>query len=191
MIDLRPAADRVATLVREVRDDQLDLATPCGLTVGQLVDHLGVFAERFVAVARKETSTDDARPPQPDADHLGDDWRERIAADLGKLGAAWLDPRAWEGTTAAGGMEMSGEEAGNVAIDELIVHGWDLATATSQPYESTTHEIAAARSFVESFADAPRTGELFGPVVTVDDDAPALDQLLGLAGRDPAWRPAD
>jgi len=189
MIDLRPAAHRVATLVTSVSDGQLVLATPCGLTVGQLVDHLGVFSQRFVAVARNETTSDDSPPSEPDADHLEEGWRERIAVDLGKVAAAWLDPRAWEGTTSAGGMEMPGEVAGNVAIDELIVHGWDLATATSQPYEPTTQEIAAARSFVESFADVPRTGELFGPVVDVADDAPPLDQLLGLTGRDPAWRP--
>ena len=34
------------------------------------------------------------------------------------------------------------------------------------------------------------TGGLFGPPVSVPDDAPLLDRLLGLTGRDPAWRPA-
>jgi hypothetical protein len=30
---------------------------------------------------------------------------------------------------------------------------------------------------------------LFGPPVSVPDSAPLLDQLIGLTGRDPAWRP--
>jgi hypothetical protein len=44
-------------------------------------------------------------------------------------------------------------------------------------------------SFVAGF-DVPRDGTLFGPIVEVPDDAPALDRLLGLTGRDPSWRPA-
>ena len=31
---------------------------------------------------------------------------------------------------------------------------------------------------------------LFGPVVPVADDAAALDRVLSLTGRDPAWQPA-
>ncbi len=32
-------------------------------------------------------------------------------------------------------------------------------------------------------------GKAFGPRVDVADDAPPLDQLLALSGRDPRWRP--
>ncbi len=37
--------------------------------------------------------------------------------------------------TSAGPIEMPGEIAGLVALDELVVHGWDLARATDQPYD--------------------------------------------------------
>jgi hypothetical protein len=59
--------------------------------------------------------------------------------------------------------------------------------ATGQSYAPPVNDIEAAMSFVVAF-DAPRDGNLFGPVVPVPDDAPVLDRLLGLTGRDPKWR---
>jgi hypothetical protein len=52
-------------------------------------------------------------------------------------------------------------------------------------------ELEAVRGFVGPMADASpeqRAG-LFGPPVAVADDAPELDRLIGLTGRDPAWSP--
>jgi hypothetical protein len=36
--------------------------------------------------------------------------------------------------------------------------------------------------------DAAGTEGMFGPAVTIADDAPALDRVIALSGRDPAWR---
>jgi uncharacterized protein (TIGR03086 family) len=91
--------------------------------------------------------------------------------------------------TVVGGLEMPGRVAGLIALDELVVHGWDIAVASGQPYpQPAAHEIEAAMSIVATF-EAPRDGKLFGPVVPVADTAPALDRLLGLTGRDPGWQP--
>ena len=188
MIDLGPAADRTATVVTSVTDEQLGLPTPCpDMCVGDVIDHIGAFALGFIAVAEKDPPR--TKPPAPaDAAHLGDGWRPRIAADLARLAEAWRDPQAWEGMTSAGGIELPGEVAGLVAIDELVAHGWDVAVATGQTLGPSAEDVAAALGFVEHF-DAPRDGQLFGPVVPVADDAPPFDRLLGLTGRDPAWQP--
>src|SRR5262245_36966996 len=54
MIDLGPAARRVGALVCDVRDDQLAQPTPCpGMTVGDLVDHIGGLSAGFTATAQK------------------------------------------------------------------------------------------------------------------------------------------
>jgi uncharacterized protein (TIGR03086 family) len=188
MIDLRPATERTISLATALADPQLELPTPCGDDVGGLVDHLGIFAVRFVAAAHKDAagSTPTAQPPS--RANLEPGWRDRIARDLLALADAWLDPDAWEGSTFAGGMEMPAVAVGLVALDELVVHGWDIAVATGQSYEAAPEEIDAAMGFVASF-EAPRDGKLFGPIVPVADDAPTLDRLLGLTGRDPAWSP--
>jgi uncharacterized protein (TIGR03086 family) len=189
MIDLEPATRRMAGLLASVSDRQLDLPTPCPATsVGDLVDHVGTLTTGFTAVARKETSGGGGPPPAPTAANLDEGWRERIARDLETLAQAWRDGSAWEGMTAAAGVDLPGAVAGLVALDELIVHGWDIAVSLGRPYEPSPAEIEAAASFVESF-DAPRDGNLFGPVVRVPDDASPFERLLGLTGRDPGWQP--
>jgi uncharacterized protein (TIGR03086 family) len=189
MIDLRPATDRMARLLASVSDTQLDRRTPCPDTnLGDLVDHVVTLTTGFTAVARKDGNLR-GRPPRPSGANLEHGWRERIARDLDALAEAWRDGAAWEGMTAAGGVDLPGEVAGLVALDELVVHGWDIAVSSGQSYEPSPAEIEAATSFVTSF-DAPRDGNLFGPVVAVADDAAPLEKLLGLAGRDPNWQPS-
>ncbi|MDQ1395513.1 MAG: hypothetical protein QOG64_772 [Acidimicrobiaceae bacterium] len=187
MIDIRPATDRMTSLLAIVSTDQFDLPTPCpGASVGELVDHVGALTRGFIAVARKDVDGTEA-PVKPNAANLEPGWRDRITRDLATLADAWRDPAAWEGMTSAGGVALPGEVAGLVALDELVVHSWDIAVAIGQPYAPTDDDIEAAMSFVSAF-DAPRDGNLFGPVVDVPDDASALDRLLGLTGRDPKWR---
>jgi uncharacterized protein (TIGR03086 family) len=87
---------------------------------------------------------------------------------------------------------MPGAVAGVVALDELIVHGWDLARATSQPFECDAASVEACLDVVEQFSGPGSEevrGTAFGPVVAVPADAPALDRLIGLTGRDPGWSP--
>ena len=189
MIDLGPATSRMAQLVASIDDEQLGAPTPCPNTsLGDLVDHIGSLTKGFTLVARKESGSSTG-PTAPDATNLEPGWRARVAGDLTSLAAAWRDPAAWDGMTKAAGIDLPGEIAGLVALDELVVHGWDLAVASGQAYDPTVDEINAATQFVTGF-DAPRDGGLFGPIVAVPDDAPPLDKLLGLTGRDPRWAPA-
>lgn len=185
-LDLEPAARRIAGLVAAVPADALGRPTPCDrYTVGDLLDHIAGFALAFTAAARK-TPLDGA--PPGDAGNLAPDWRERIPRHLIAAGEAWRDPEAWTGMTAAGGVDLPGEMAGAVALDELVIHGWDLAMATGQPAGYDGPGLEAVYETVNHFRAAGIEG-LFGPAVQVPDDAPLLDRILGLAGRDPAWAP--
>jgi len=76
-------------------------------------------------------------------------------------------------------------------LDELVVHGWDLARATGQPFQPDDAHLAEIEATVRQLRgdnDGAIPG-LFGPAVTVADDAPALNRVLGLTGRDPSWSP--
>ncbi len=191
VLDLGPAAARMTELVRGVPDDALDAPTPCaGTSLGALLDHVGGLSAAFTAAARKDGSAANQQAPSADATRLGADWRDRIPAALDELAAAWRDPDAWTGTTQAGGLELPGEVAGLVALDELVLHGWDVARASGQSYDCDPASLEAVHQFVVGFA-GPETADqregLFGPVVPVADDAPLLDRVLGLSGRDPGW----
>lgn len=92
------------------------------------------------------------------------------------------------GRDLAAGIELPAEVAGLVVLDELVIHGWDIAVSIGQSYDPSVPDIEGASSFVESF-DTPRDGDLFGPAVPVPNDASPLDKLLGLPGRDPSRQP--
>jgi uncharacterized protein (TIGR03086 family) len=187
MIDLAPAADRMSALLARIGEEDFARPTPCpGTQLGDLIDHVGSLSRAFTEAAHKRPA--DAPPEPPSAENLTGDWQREITQRLATLVEAWRDPDAWEGTTQIAGNELPAEATGLTVLDELVVHGWDIAVASGQSYEPADAEIEAARGFVTSF-DAPRDGSLFGPIVPVPDDAPALDRLLGLAGRDPHWRP--
>jgi uncharacterized protein (TIGR03086 family) len=191
-VDLGTAAEQTAAVVRGVGDDQLSSPTPCpAYNVADLLDHIGGLSVAFAAAANKALDDDvTGTPPQPDGSHLGDDWRTRIPRDVFAVAEAWRDPEAWTGMTQAGGVDLPGEVAGVVALNELVVHGWDLARATGQRYECDQATLEACHGFVSSFSgpgsEDARSG-LFGPVVDVPADALLLDQVIGLSGRDPEW----
>jgi len=194
--DLGPATTTLAEVVAGVTDEQLTRPTPCPrYTVGDLLDHIGGLSVAFAEAATKTPPPEaGSEPPLGDAAHLDPAWREAIPDALAALAAAWRKDAAWDGMTAAGGIEMPGEIAGLVALEEVVVHGWDLARATGQAYDIDDATLELVRGLVGDFApadDVVNDGTLaFGPKVPVPDSAPRLDQVVALTGRDPAWSPA-
>ncbi|MGW0041980.1 TIGR03086 family metal-binding protein [Rhodococcus sp. NPDC003348] len=188
MLDLRPATHAVAGIVRGVRDDQLSAPTPCReYTVADLLDHIDGLALAFTLAARKQPLE---VGPSGRGDRLPDDWRDHIATRLDELAQAWRDEAAWSGNTRAGGVDLTGGEAGRVAMNEVVVHGWDVARATGQSYLVDDASVNGARDFVAQFS-GPGTEEarsgLFGPEVAAPADATPLERLIALTGRDPRW----
>ncbi|MFC0673245.1 TIGR03086 family metal-binding protein [Brachybacterium hainanense] len=191
MFDLTASAARAAALVAGVREDQLENPTPCPeMRVRELVAHLHGLAIAFRDAAAKIDGPTTMTPPDPGASVLAEDWREGAPAALDELGRAWRDPAAWQGMTRAGGVEMPGEVTAMVALDELVLHGWDLAVATGQSYDPDTAALEVAEQFCAGIGEDPteRSG-LFGPRVPVAADSSRLDRVLGLSGRDPSWSP--
>ncbi|MBT2900498.1 TIGR03086 family protein, partial [Streptomyces sp. McG3] len=96
--------------------------------------------------------------------------------------------------------------AGAVALNELVVHGWDLARSTGQPYTAGEAELRSCEALLtpaeEDGPDDPDgaggadagnatdgSDSLFGVPVPVPDGSPLLDRVIALSGRRPDWRP--
>ena len=185
--DLGPQTAEVARIVAGVQDDQLGSPTPCpGMDVAALLDHLVGLTIAFRRSAEKAEGTEG---PVPDAAHLVPDWRTRLPAQLGSLAAAWREPGAWDGMTTIAGMTMPAADVGLVGVNEVLVHGWDLAAATGQRYQADPATAQACLTYnLEFAAGVPEMrDQIYGPVVAVPDDAPVFDRVLGQTGRDPGW----
>ncbi|MFG3257790.1 TIGR03086 family metal-binding protein [Streptomyces sp. NPDC048172] len=180
VIDLKPACRRMSEVVEGVGDGQLDGPTPCAeYDVSALIGHVAQVARGFAAVARKEEAGDGPLSAPPE-----EGWREALAKELGALGEAWDDPAAWEGESGGAGVELPNALWGRITLTELVVHGWDLARATGQPFGLPEETVHACYAHVAEFVPNAPLPELWGTPVEVPENAPLLDRLLGITGRD-------
>ncbi len=192
-VDLEPAARQMAELMSDIPDDSLDAPTPCrDYTLGDLLDHVDRLVLAFTAAAHKADSDAATHSSSGDGSLLRDGWRSRIPQNLTALTVAWRDPAARSGMTRAGGVDMPGEVAAVVALEEVVLHGWDVARASGQGFACDQTSLEAARSFIAQFAgpdQADLRGDAYGDPVAMPEDAPLLDRVVALSGRDPQWLP--
>jgi uncharacterized protein (TIGR03086 family) len=123
------------------------------------------------------------------ADGVPDDgWLAAYQAAAARARAAWADDAKLDALVEVPWGKVPGRIAVSGYVQEITVHGWDLAKATGQPTELDP-EIA---SWVLAVAQRilppePRGGEdiPFGPVVPVPPDASAYARLAAWLGRQP------
>ena len=187
----RAAAALTAT-VRDIEPDQLSAPTPCAeFDVREVVHHLLFWGPSLEGAGRKESVPPPAAA-ESDLDLTTGDWAGDLTALLDRVADAWAPPSAWEGTTRMGGpMEFPAAVIGGMLVGELVVHGWDLARATGQTIELDDNLdgdlLAYLLPEVAAGAEQGRQMGIYGPEVAVPADAPTLDRILAMTGRDPAW----
>ena len=176
MSHMSTAADALADVVRAIEPDQLADPTPCTeFDVRGLVHHLLYWGPPLEAAGRKESV--------PPAEVSPTDWRGALLAQLSRTVEAWTPASAWEGTTSMGPARVIGE----MIVGELVVHAWDLARATGQRLDLPDDLLAYTRDGIAAGAGQAREMGIYGPEVPVGEDAPLLDRIVGLTGRDPSW----
>ncbi|HYQ69686.1 TIGR03086 family metal-binding protein [Actinophytocola sp.] len=191
MSHLSDAAGAMAATVRDITADitadQLADPTPCTeFDVRKLLNHLLFWGPSMAGAGRKEVVPRPAAA-ESDVDLTTGDWRGDLLAVLDRIDSSWAPASAWEGMTSMAGPEMPASILGDMIVGELVVHGWDLAAATGQRLDLPASLLTHLAATTPAAAEQARAMGLFGPEVTVSADAPALDRILGLTGRDPAW----
>jgi uncharacterized protein (TIGR03086 family) len=163
-------------VVAGITADQLDTATPCAdFDVRGVLEHMIGGATAFAAAFRGET---------PREHDLGDPLGS-FAGALGDLVASITAPGALDRTIAAPFGTVPGETFARFVVLDGLVHGWDLATATGQPYEPPAELVEAVDEFAHQVLDGLRDGGAFAAPVTAPADATGLEQLVAYTGRRP------
>jgi uncharacterized protein (TIGR03086 family) len=184
--EMTDAADAAARTVANVSPGQFGLPTPCtDWDVRTLLNHLILWTSYSMeARAHGESVGQDLI----DRDFAAEDgFAAGYRAQLDRALAAWADPVAWQRELDVMGTATPAADIAALLIAELVLHGWDLAAATGQPFVIAEGTAGAALAAVTANADLFRQYKGFAEPVDVPPSAPALDQVLALSGRDPRW----
>ncbi|SFB60438.1 TIGR03086 family protein [Amycolatopsis marina] len=184
----RRALEHLDKIVAGIGTADLTLPTPCaGWDLGDLMRHQ-VSENNAFAVAARHGSAEDWN-----GGDLGEDPYEAYATSVRAVLAAFDDHGMLDRQVT---IHDFGPFPGAVVVSmhfiDSIVHGWDLASTLDAPYDPEPDLTAAALRIASQIPAGPDdrgAGKAFGAVVEVPGDSSDLDRVLGLLGRDPAWRP--
>jgi uncharacterized protein (TIGR03086 family) len=186
---LARALDATGGLVEGVTDEQWLLPTVCpDWTVRALLSHVVAGNRMFTGLLRGEPFPSPEQLQQlRDADQLGDDPVATYHAVGGVMQDAFSQADMLTRPCASPFGDMPGIGLLHIRVTEMLVHGWDIAQATGQPAALPEDVVAIELQFAQAqFASLPTGGTRFAPSRPVADDAPAIDQLVGLLGREVA-----
>src|SRR5688572_21117795 len=149
-------------VVAGIRPEQLDDPTPCKeYTVRGVLEHMISGATAFAAAYRGEP----AAPPD-----LSDPLRD-FGPVLGDLVGAITAPGALDQTVQAPFGPTPGETFARFVVLDGLVHGWDMARATGQPYAPPDELVAEADAFAREVLDPLRDGDTFADPTEPGSDA--------------------
>jgi uncharacterized protein (TIGR03086 family) len=163
------------SVLRQLSEDDGAKPTPCpDFTVDQLIDHLAEALTRLGLAAGADVVATGALDPE-----------DRIATAAQQTLEAWRH-RGTEGEVDMGGFTMPATVAADILSVELLVHAWDVATATSARLSSSTELAEYVLGLGQELISPQIRGSgRFDPEVGVDPDAGALERLIAFTGRQP------
>ncbi|MEY2478350.1 MAG: hypothetical protein QOG87_3665 [Actinomycetota bacterium] len=177
-MDVRSQLDELGPLlagvVGGVSPDQLDRSTPCtAFTVRGVLEHMIGGATAFAAAFRG------VEPSPPETD----DVLAGFGPALSGLAEAILGPGALERTIQSPFGEVPGDTFARFVVLDGLVHGWDIATATGQPYAPSDGLVTEVESFASDALAPLRDGDTFATPVDAPPSATPIERLAAFTGR--------
>lgn len=162
-----------------IGDEQLDGPTPCAdFTVGGVLGHMTALATGFAPMFRGED------PGGTEASSPESNLIEDFDRAMEELLAAVQGPGALDRPIQTPGGQMPGEVFARLVALDGLVHGWDLATSTSQDWTPPQGLVAEVDGFArQAISPEMRDGGAFGPEQTAGADASPIQRLAAFAGR--------
>jgi len=165
---------QLAGVVGGISSDQLDNATPCtNFTVRGVLEHMIGGATMFAAAFRG------AEPGASDTS----DVLAGFGPALTDLVTAIHEPGALERTVQAPFGAVPGETFARFVVLDGLVHGWDMAKATGQPYTPPDALVAEVHDFARDALVPLRDGDTFAEPVEPPTGASPIERLAAFTGR--------
>lgn len=165
------------SLVVGLGDGHWTSPSPCpGWDARDVVEHVIGFHDVLLL---RPLGTKPARPKDDPVAR----WEVTVPAIRAAIDSA--ANRSSEGSTGAPEVDLG--KLLPMLTAEVLVHTWDLARALGVDPRLDPHLCEVSSEIVGPNQESLRSSGLFGPAVTVPEDADAPTRLVALMGRDPRW----
>lgn len=173
----------VTSLLAELAPDQLDQPTGCpDFDVRALAGHLVATVERARVIGQ---GGGPFSVPHVITGIADAGWADAYADAARTMWTVWNGDSTLTATVQAPWGTIPGSAALWGYLNETLVHGWDLATATGQDPEADPDVVSPLLAIVAQIIPAePRGGQIpFAPVVEPADGAGPTERLANWNGR--------
>ncbi|GAA3591946.1 TIGR03086 family metal-binding protein [Nonomuraea rosea] len=189
----RRSALATADLVATIKPADLDRPTPCaGWAIRDLLEHQIAQNHGFAFAATGERSELESWQPRPLGDDPVAEHTASVQAVIDAFAAAGVLERRFHLPEVRDGGPFPAAQAIGFHFIDCVVHGWDFAKALGVPPNVDADLAEAALPLTEQVPDSPATrgpGRAFLSGVAAGDGAAALDRVVAMLGRSPAWTP--
>lgn len=176
------ALDDVGRYVAGIADDQWTLPTPCdGWTVHELVNHI-VGGNLWAAELGRGRTIADVGSAL-DGDMLGTDPVGAYQRSAEYSAATFAAPGALDSPCAVSYGPVPGSVYAGHRFIDVLIHGWDLATATGQPTDLDPELVDACWEVIRPQLSLLQGSGMFGSQQQDRADGTPQTRLLAALGR--------